>query len=156
MTSQQRKIGTEVKCDCPVYRSSPNLCQHALAATEHMNVLPDYIRWIRKTKKTLNLSQLVADHVPSNAGQKPTSRRKGAPKRKKQQPVDDTENSSPLIATASTSLSPEVVPDPSSAYRPSPDYTSVYYMPPYSRMGNYSTFSHQCLPITYHLQIVAI
>ena len=78
VTSQQRKIGTEVKCDCPVYRSSPNLCQHALAAAEHMNVLPDYIRWIRKTKKTLNLSQLVADHIPSNAGQKPTSRRKGA------------------------------------------------------------------------------
>lgn len=61
MTSYQRKVGTEVKCDCPVYRSSPNLCQHALAAAEDMNILPDYIQWIHKIKKTLNLSQLVAD-----------------------------------------------------------------------------------------------
>ena len=48
-----------------------------MAAAEHMNILPNYIKWIRKTKETLNLSQLVADHIPSNAGQKPTLRYKG-------------------------------------------------------------------------------
>ena len=25
-TSHQRKVKTEVKCDCPVYRNSPKLC----------------------------------------------------------------------------------------------------------------------------------
>ena len=38
-----------------------------MAAAEHMNILPNYIKWTRKTKETLNLSQLVADHIPSNA-----------------------------------------------------------------------------------------
>ena len=51
VTSHQRKVGTEVKCDCPIYRSSPNLCQHALAAAEHMNILPDYMQWTWRPKK---------------------------------------------------------------------------------------------------------
>jgi len=34
VTSHQRKTGTEIKCDCAVYRSSPHICQHALAAAE--------------------------------------------------------------------------------------------------------------------------
>ena len=131
VTSRPRKVGIEVKCDCPVYRTSPNLCQHSLAAAEDMNILPDYIQWIHKTKKTLNLSLLVADHIPTNAGQKPTSRCKGVPKTKKQQPVDD-ENSSP--PTLSTSVGP---PDPSSVYNASPGY----YSSPHSRASNYSAYS---------------
>ena len=65
---------------------------------------------------------------------------KGA-KERKQQPVDDPENWSPLVTTSSTSPSHEVVPGPSSAYEPSPDYSSVHYTSPYSEVGNYSAFS---------------
>jgi len=51
VTSHQCKIGTELKCDCPVYRSTPNVCQHALAAAEDLCILPDYLQWLQKTKK---------------------------------------------------------------------------------------------------------
>lgn len=43
--------GMEVKCDCPVYQSAPNICQHALAAAEDLHILSDYLLWVRKTKK---------------------------------------------------------------------------------------------------------
>ena len=43
--------GMELKCDCPVYRSSPNICQHALGAAEHLQVLSDYLLWVNRTKK---------------------------------------------------------------------------------------------------------
>ena len=45
VTSQQWKVGTEIKCDCPVYRSSPHICQHALAAAEDIGVLSEYLQW---------------------------------------------------------------------------------------------------------------
>ena len=80
--SVKHAIGTEVKCDCPVYRSSPNICQHALAAAEDLEVLSDYLLWVRRTKKSPNLSQLIASSVPKDGGQKPSARRKGNPKRK--------------------------------------------------------------------------
>ena len=66
---------------------------------------------------------------------------KGALKERKQQPVDDPENWSPLVTTSSTSPSHEVVPGPSSAYEPSSDYPSVHYTSPFSEVGNYSAFS---------------
>jgi len=87
-----------LQCDCPVYRSTPNVCQHALAAAEDLCILPDYLQWLRKTKKTLNLSQLIADGVPNNTGQKPTSRCKGGPKWK-QPLVNDAENSAREISS---------------------------------------------------------
>ena len=66
---------------------------------------------------------------------------KGALKERKQQPVDDPENWSPLVTTSSTSPIHEVVPGPSSAYEPSPDYPSVHYTSPYLEVGNYNAFS---------------
>ena len=83
--SKKSKHGTEVNCDCPVYRSTPNVCQHSLAAAEDMGVLDEYLVWIRKSKATgLNLSNLISKAVPKTAGKKgSTSRRKGAPKGKK-------------------------------------------------------------------------
>jgi len=81
VSTQKRPVGMEVKCDCPVYHSSPNLCQHALAAAEDLDILCDYLSWVRKTKKTLNLSQLISSSVPKGAGNKP-ARRKGKPKQK--------------------------------------------------------------------------
>ena len=68
VTSQIRKIGNEVKCDCPVYRSSPHVCQHALAAADDIGILDAYLQWLRKTKKGLNISQLIGDKIPSDAG----------------------------------------------------------------------------------------
>ena len=82
VSAEARKIGTEVRCDCPVYRSSPNICQHALAAAEDLGVLPKFLQWVRKTKKSSNLSLLIADSVPKTGGEKSTTRRKGAPRKK--------------------------------------------------------------------------
>lgn len=114
VTSHQRKIGTEVKCDCPVYRSSPYICQHALATAEDLGILTEYLQWVRKTKKSLNLSQLVADQIPNNAGKKPSSNRKGPPKKKKQQ-------QSVCDVDASSSLTPmSTLPPPADAQIESP------------------------------------
>ena len=41
--SVKHATGTEVKCDCPVYRSSPNICEHAHATAEDLQVLSDYL-----------------------------------------------------------------------------------------------------------------
>ena len=82
VTVHKRKVGTEVKCNCPVYRSSPNICQHALATAEDLCILSEYMHWVRRTKKSVNLSQLIADAVPKTGGQKNTCKRKGGPKRK--------------------------------------------------------------------------
>ena len=90
-TQRIKKDGTEVKCDCPVYRSSPSIYQHALAAAEDMDILPEYLRWVSKTKKSANLSQLIADALPKSVGRKSTSRRKGGSKGKTSSSVaDDT------------------------------------------------------------------
>ena len=45
VTSQVRKIGNEVKCDSPVYHSSPHVCQHALAAADDLGILVAYLQW---------------------------------------------------------------------------------------------------------------
>ena len=79
VSAEARKIATEVRCDCPVYRSSPNICQHALAAAEDLGVLPKFLQWVRKTMKSSNLSLLIADSVPKTGGEKSTTRWKGAP-----------------------------------------------------------------------------
>ena len=76
------KVGTEVKCDCPVYRSTPNICQHALAVAEDLNLINEYLRWIQQTKKSSNLSLLIADALPKTGGSKSVKRRKGPPKKR--------------------------------------------------------------------------
>ena len=78
--AEQRKVGMEVKCNCPVYKSTPSICQHTLAAAQDMMILPQYITWVRKTK-SLNLSQLIADSVPQSGWKKSTVRRKAAPRK---------------------------------------------------------------------------
>ena len=62
-----RKVGTEVKCDCPVYHSTSNICQHAFAVAEDLNLINEYLqmRWIQQTKKSSNLSLLIADALPN-------------------------------------------------------------------------------------------
>ena len=95
VTSQVRKVGNEVKCDCPVYCSSPHVCQHALAAADDLGILDAYLQWLRKTKKGLNISQLIADKIPSDAGNKPSARRKGVAKTKKKQSASKICNPSP-------------------------------------------------------------
>ena len=71
-------------CDCPVFRSTPNICQHSLAGAEDIGLLNDYLVWVRKTNATaLNLSNHISQEVPKSAGQKGgTSRKKGGPKGK--------------------------------------------------------------------------
>ena len=52
VTCEVRKNGTEVKCDCPVYRSIPNICQHALAVAEDIKLLIEYLQWVQHIKKS--------------------------------------------------------------------------------------------------------
>jgi len=80
---QKHPVGVQVKCDCPVYSSSPNICQHALATADDLQILPDYLLWVRRTKKGANLSQLIASSVPKEGGKKPTTRRKSVQKNNK-------------------------------------------------------------------------
>ena len=69
--SKKSASGVEVHCDCPVFRSTPNICQHSLAGAEDMGLLNDYLVWVRKTKAAaLNLSNLISQEVPKSAGQK--------------------------------------------------------------------------------------
>ena len=81
--TKKTSAGVQVHCDCHVYKSLPNVCQHSLAAAEDMQVLNEYLKWVTKTTKGagLNVSNLISKEVPKSAGKKTsTSRRKGAPK----------------------------------------------------------------------------
>ena len=60
VATHSRKFGTEVKCNCFVYRSSYNLCQHALVAVEDINIFLDYIEWIRMSQLVANLAVVYA------------------------------------------------------------------------------------------------
>ena len=66
----KRKVSVDVKCDCPVYRSTLNICQHALVAADDLKCLAEYLVWVRKTKRSANLSRLIADTIPKTGGQK--------------------------------------------------------------------------------------
>ena len=44
VSHEVHKVGTEVKCDCPVYHSTPNICQHALAVAEDLNLINEYLQ----------------------------------------------------------------------------------------------------------------
>ena len=102
--------GTEVHCDCPVYSSTPKVCQHSLAAAEDMNILNDYLAFIRKIKTGgLNLSALISKELPKAAGQKSTSRRKGAPKGKKKCIVTETDALSMSSSTDGENVPPQFV-----------------------------------------------
>ena len=90
VSAEVRKVGTEVRCDCPVHWSSPNICQHALAAAEDLSILAKFLQWVHKTKKSSNLLLLIADSVPKTVGEKSTARRKGAPKKKQSDKQDIT------------------------------------------------------------------
>ena len=61
-----------------------------LAPAENIGILAEYLQWVHKTKKGLNISQLVANQIPGNVGKKPKSRCKGGPKKKKPQTNNDT------------------------------------------------------------------
>ena len=68
--SVKHNTGTEVKCNCLLYRSSPNICQHALTTAEDLQVLSDYLLWVKRTKKGPKLSQLIASSVAKKMGDK--------------------------------------------------------------------------------------
>ena len=68
-----KKLGAtvEVRCNCGIFKSTPNICQHSLAAAETMGILKDYLDWVQKTKaKGLNLSTLIANDIPKSSGKK--------------------------------------------------------------------------------------
>ena len=116
MTPEQRKAkiekllkqnlkAEEVHCDCPVYSSTPKVCQHALAAAEDMGILSHYLTFLRKTKAVaLNLSTLISKELPKSAGRKnSTFRRKGAPKSTKK-PVPSQKMHCPYLVLVVMSL----------------------------------------------------
>ena len=56
--------GTEVHCDCPIYASTPKVCQHSLAAAEDMGILDEYLVFLSNTKADgLNISSLVSKQL---------------------------------------------------------------------------------------------
>ena len=87
-----------------------------------MGILNNYLTFLRKTKAIgLNLSTLISKELPKSAGQKGTSRRKGAPKGSKKSILKEAD---PL--SLSTSTYAENVPPPESPSSSSP------FTPPFS------------------------
>ena len=69
--SKKSGAAVEVHCDCSVFKSTPNVCEHSLATAENMEILMEYLQWVGKTKaKGLNLSTLIAKEVPKSSGKK--------------------------------------------------------------------------------------
>ena len=65
VTTKGTMTGTAFHCSCFVYRSSPTLCQHCLAAAEDMGMLGEYLQWVRSSKKALcNISQVLVNSIP--------------------------------------------------------------------------------------------
>ena len=82
---------------------------HALAAADDLSCLSEYLQWVRKTKRSANLSRLIADAVPKTGGQKSTSRRKGGPRRSsssKSDSVPVSRSSPPRAPTSSSHVAP--------------------------------------------------
>ena len=46
VNTTKHPVGMEVICDCPVYQSAPNICQHALAAAEDFSSTHVSILWL--------------------------------------------------------------------------------------------------------------
>ena len=135
---------TEVHCDCPVYSSTPKVCQHSLAAAEDMGILKEYLIFLSRTKAAgLNISSLISKELPKSAGQKQaTSRRKGIAKSKKKpvlvesndifQTNDSISASPPMLYSSG---SENVPPSYLNSYPPLPMHSPLYsqqqfYSPP--------------------------
>ena len=138
VTTQRRKDGTEVRCDCPVFRSTPNICQHSLAAAQDLGCLSNYLQWVRRTKGSPNLSLLIGDAVPRSGGQKSTQKRKGAPKHKK-----STTDSVVLSSCMDTSILPSFSPAFSTS-SPLPSFPPSFPI----NSNAPSTFSTPSLPLS--------
>ncbi len=146
--------GIQVHCDCHIYKSLPNVCQHSLAAAEDMGVLHNYLEWLKKKKTTgLNLSMLISKELPKSAGKKSsTSQRKGIPKGKKKTVLSE-------VNGINTTLSDINIPADSPAQSShSPKPTSYVTTPP---MSNPVLSSHHCFHLhtfhmVHHQQIIAI
>ena len=127
------------KCDCPVYRSSPHVCQHALAAADDIGILDAYLQWLRKTKKGLNISRLIDDKIPNDAGKKTSTRRKGAPQTKKKQsprnicnPLSDSNSATSFVSESAGIASP----------------SNSCTLESSMSSGNLSSISHSSFPIS--------
>ena len=135
--SKKAKVGIEVHCDCPVYSSTPKVCQHCLAAAKDMGVLSDYLLWVGKIKgPALNLSNLIAKEEPQSSGQKgSTNHRKGVPKGKKKpvlKELNGISNEDSVTSFMTTSvLSPSSTCSSSSPF----PLASMPYVPPTSVMS---------------------
>ena len=163
---KSRGCGTEVHCDCPVYSSTPKVCQHSLAAADDMGILSDYLAFLRKTKAVaLNLSTLISNELPKSAGQKDsTSRRKGTPKGKKKPVLTEKDVLSLPSTSGNESHSinaenippesrfvPPVLPSTMPPFSPSPPYGysgSFHFDQPFQPSCMNSYFSAS--PMPYH------
>ena len=126
--------GTEVHCDCPVYSSTPKVCQHSLAAAEDMGNLKEYLIFLSHTKAAgLNISSLISKELPKSAGQKQsTSRRKGIAKGKKKtvlvesNDIFQTNDNISASPVQYSSGSENVPPSYLNSYSPLPMYSPMY------------------------------
>ena len=115
-----------------IVRSIPNICQHALAVAEDMKLLSKYLQWVQHTKKSPNLSLLISDSIPKTGGKKSAKRRKGPPKSKQTNSVDQpTNGTTSCTPTCTPTIPPVTTPPPTStpnfqSFPPNPMIQSVH------------------------------
>ena len=61
----------QMTCTCLMFKSSPNVCSHTVAAAQKANVLPTFLKWVTDTNAETNLYDVSTAKVNQRAaGQK--------------------------------------------------------------------------------------
>ena len=65
---------TLYRCCCKLFMSTDGLCQHVVSVAEKMKALPEFLTHYREKKN--KASRVMFQKVPTNAGEKPSSKRR--------------------------------------------------------------------------------
>ena len=61
----------KMSCTCLMFKSSPNVCSHTVAAAQKSNVLSKHLEWVRQANKTASIYDISTSNVNKRAaGQK--------------------------------------------------------------------------------------
>ena len=50
-------------CTCLMFKSSPNVCSHAVATAEKANVLSTYLEWVKHVNKSYSMYDIATGNV---------------------------------------------------------------------------------------------
>ena len=76
----------KMTCTCLMFKSSPNVCSHAVAAAEKANVISSYLEWLKQENKSYSMYEIATASVNKRAaGQKG-----GKPRRVRKAPATAT------------------------------------------------------------------